>query len=97
MGSFFYDDQAAIRSGLDHVGFDYRGTPVTPGFERVRQPATAINIGLTLDNGQTAWGDIVSVPYSGAAGRDRIVIIASHRPLPYRLKRLIWSRSRMDN
>ncbi|MEL7188192.1 MAG: methylaspartate ammonia-lyase [Pseudomonadota bacterium] len=70
MGSFFYDDQAAIRSGLAHDGFDYVGAPVTPGFERVRQPARALSIGLVLDNGASVWGDMVSVQYSGAAGRD---------------------------
>ena len=70
MGAFFYDDQAAIRAGLDHDGFDYDGAPQTPGFTRVRQPAEALSIGLTLDNGTVCWGDMVSVQYSGAAGRD---------------------------
>ena len=49
MGAFFYDDQAAIRAGLDHDGFDYDGAPQTPGFTRVRQPAEALSIGLALD------------------------------------------------
>lgn len=70
MGAFFYDDQAAIRAGLNHDGFDYSGTPQTPGFTRVRQPATALSIGLVLDDGTLCWGDMVSVQYSGAAGRD---------------------------
>ena len=70
MGAFFYDDQAAIRAGVSHDGFDYLGTPQTPGFERVRQPATALSIGLLLDDGVICWGDMVSVQYSGAAGRD---------------------------
>ena len=69
-GAFFYDDQAAIRSGAQHDGFDYSGTPVTAGFERIRQPSTALSIGLVLDDGAIAWGDMVSVQYSGAAGRD---------------------------
>ena len=69
-GAFFYDDQAAIRSGLKQDGFDYIGKPVTDGFERIRQPSRALSIGLVLDNGSVAWGDMVSVQYSGAAGRD---------------------------
>lgn len=70
MGAFFYDDQAAIRSGASHDGFDYTGSPQTPGFDRVRQPSTALSIGLVLDDAPVAWGDMVSVQYSGAAGRD---------------------------
>jgi len=70
LGAFFYDDQAAIRSGLAQDGFDYVGAPKTPGFERVRQPARALSIGLVMDDGAVAWGDMVSVQYSGAAGRD---------------------------
>lgn len=70
MGAFYYDDQAAIRDGREHDGFDYAGAPLTSGFKRVRQPATALSIGLVLSNGGVAWGDMVSVQYSGAAGRD---------------------------
>lgn len=70
IGAFFYDDQTAIRGGLEHDGFDYRGGPVTPGFTRVRQPAQALSVGVLLDDGAVCWGDMVSVQYSGAAGRD---------------------------
>ena len=69
-GSFFYDDQAAIREGREHDGVAYLGTPVTPGFIQVLQPATALSIGLVLEDGAVIWGDMVSVQYSGAAGRD---------------------------
>lgn len=69
-GAFFYDDQAAIRGGLEHDGFAYRGSPVTRGFPSVRMPAAALSIGLLLDDGGVVWGDMVSVQYSGAAGRD---------------------------
>ena len=70
MGSFFYDDQAAIRAGAVHDGFSYIGKPITAGFETIRQPSRALSIGLVLDKGATVWGDMVSVQYSGAAGRD---------------------------
>lgn len=69
-GSFFYDDQAAIRAGVDHDGFCYMGTPVTPGFKTIRQPAVSLSIGLVLSDETIVWGDMMSVQYSGAAGRD---------------------------
>ncbi|OYY72698.1 MAG: methylaspartate ammonia-lyase [Sphingomonas sp. 28-63-12] len=70
MGGFFYDDQKAIRSGVDRDGFVYRGDPQTPGFENIRIPGAALGIGFMLSDGTTAWGDAVSVQYSGTAGRD---------------------------
>jgi len=69
-GGFFYDDQAAIRAGREQDGVAYLGDPVTPGFTSVRQPASAVGIGLVLEDGAVVWGDMVSVQYSGAAGRD---------------------------
>ena len=69
-GGFFYDDQAAIRAGRRQDGIAYIGDPLTPGFAMVREPATALGIGLVLDGGAVVWGDMVSVQYSGAAGRD---------------------------
>lgn len=70
LGSFYYDDQAAIRNGRALDGFTYAGAPVTQGFSQVRLPATALSIGLVLSDGQVAWGDMMSVQYSGAGGRD---------------------------
>ncbi|MEE4152618.1 MAG: methylaspartate ammonia-lyase [Erythrobacter sp.] len=69
-GGFFYDDQAAIRAGRAQNGIVYLGEPLTPGFAAVRQPAIALGIGLVLEDGAVVWGDMVSVQYSGAAGRD---------------------------
>ncbi len=69
-GAFFYDDQAAIRQGRTRDGAGYGGAPLTPGFAAVRVPAAALGIGLLLSTGAVAWGDMVSVQYSGAAGRD---------------------------
>lgn len=73
-GGFFYDDQAAIREGRARDGVVYVGDPVTPGFTAVRQPSTALGIGLVLDDGTVVWGDMVSVQYSGAAGRDPMFV-----------------------
>jgi len=69
-GAFFYDDQAAIRSGVEKDGFRYLGTPHTPGFANVRVPAGSLGIGLVLSDGTVVWGDMMSVQYAGAGGRD---------------------------
>jgi methylaspartate ammonia-lyase len=67
---FFAEDQAAIRAGAVHDGFDYVGSPLTPGFERIRQAGVAVSVMLVLDDGQVANGDCAAVQYSGAGGRD---------------------------
>ncbi|MGY4408247.1 methylaspartate ammonia-lyase [Bradyrhizobium sp. USDA 3315] len=69
-GSFFYDDQAAIRAGAAHDGFRYVGPPLTPGFSAIRTPARSLSIGLMLSDDVIVWGDMMSVQYSGAGGRD---------------------------
>ena len=71
-GGFFYDDQAAIREGREQDGVAYLGAPLTRGFTSVRQPATALSVGLVLQDNAVVWGDMVSVQYSGAAGRDPV-------------------------
>lgn len=71
-GAFYYDDQAAIRSGARLDGFTYVGDSVTPGFDSIRMPARALGIGLQLDDGAVVWGDMMSVQYAGAADRDRV-------------------------
>ncbi|MEE4206706.1 MAG: methylaspartate ammonia-lyase [Erythrobacter sp.] len=87
-GAFFYDDQAAIRAGRTMDGVAYLGEPLTPGFNRVREPSRALGIGLVLGDGAVVWGDMVSVQYSGAAGRDpvfdpaRIEAVCRERLLP---------------
>lgn len=73
-GGFFYDDQAAIREGREQDGVAYLGKPLTSGFASVRQPSTALSVGLALEDGAVVWGDMVSVQYSGAAGRDPLFV-----------------------
>ena len=67
---FFFDDQAAIRQGATHDGFDYQGFPVTEGFYKIRQPGESVSVILMLSDGDVAFGDCVAVQYSGAGGRD---------------------------
>jgi methylaspartate ammonia-lyase len=69
-GSFYYDDQSAIRSGVTKDGFVYQGAPETPGFDTIRQPARSLGIGLAVNGSEFAWGDMMAVQYSGAGGRD---------------------------
>ncbi|MER8996026.1 methylaspartate ammonia-lyase [Mesorhizobium sp. M0678] len=69
-GAFFYDDQDAIRSGAIQDGFIYVGAPKTPGFTVVRVPASSLSVGLVLADDKVVWGDMMSVQYSGAGGRD---------------------------
>lgn len=71
-GSFFYDDQAAIRAGVVTDGFRYVGTPRTTGFETIRMPARSVSLGLVLSDDAIVWGDMMSVQYSGTGGRDSL-------------------------
>jgi methylaspartate ammonia-lyase len=71
-GAFFYDDQAAIRAGARLDGSRYQGEPQTGGFAAVRVPAESLGIGLVLSDNTVVWGDMMSVQYSGASGRDML-------------------------
>lgn len=70
LGGFFFDDQEAIKAGAQRDGGTYRGTPVTPGYKSVREPAEAVSVMLVLSDGYIATGDCVSVQYSGVGGRE---------------------------
>jgi methylaspartate ammonia-lyase len=67
---FYVDDQAAILAGAGHDGFDYVGTPITPGFKSIREPGQSLSVMLILDSGEVAHGDCAVVQYSGVGGRD---------------------------
>jgi len=78
MGSFFFDDQAAIKGSLTHDGFLYKGNPQTTAFGRVRTPSEAVLVALILEDGQIALGDCCSVQYPGAGGRDPLFLADSY-------------------
>jgi len=80
-GAFYYDDQAAIAADAVHDGFTYGGTPLTAGFSAVRMPARSLGIGFALDDGSVAWGDMMTVQYSGAGGREPVFDPAAARAL----------------
>lgn len=81
VGAFFYDDQLAIRSDALASGFLYSGSPVTKGFSAIRMPAEAMSIGLVLDDSYVAWGDMMSVQYAGAGGREQVFSISKAKHL----------------
>lgn len=70
LSGFYVDDQAAILVGAEHDGFDYVGTPITPGFKSIREPGQSLSVMLILDSGEVAHGDCAVVQYSGVGGRD---------------------------
>jgi len=70
LGSYWYDDQRAIRDGATQDGLAFVGQPVTAGFEQIRMPARSTSIGLLLSDGYVAWGDMMTVQYSGAGSRE---------------------------
>lgn len=78
---FYFDDQQAIKSGVEHDGFTYLGEPVTPGFKAVRQRGESISVLLMLEDGQVASGDCAAVQYSGAGGRDPLFLAADFIPI----------------
>ena len=71
-GAFFYDDAQAIRAGATQNGLRYVGPPLTRGFSEVRMPAATLGVGLRLGDGFVAWGDMMTVQYSAAAGREPV-------------------------
>lgn len=70
VGSFFFDDQAAIKSGAARDGALYFGNAITPGYQSVREPSEAVSVMLVLSDGYIAVGDCASVQYSGVGGRE---------------------------
>lgn len=79
-GGFFYDDQVAIKKGLLHDGFLYKGSPRTAGFKNIRIPSESVSIILVLEDGQIAVGDCCAVQYSGIDGRDPLFIADEYVP-----------------
>lgn len=72
-GGFYVDDLQAVKAGRAVPdGMFLTGSPVTPGFTRIREPAEVLSILLLLSDRQVAQGDCVSVVYSGYGGRDPV-------------------------
>ena len=68
---YMHRDLLAIKSGKAKAnGSLYEGTPMSPGFTRIIEPATIISVMLVLEDGQVAFGDCADVILAGVAGRD---------------------------
>ena len=78
---FYFDDQRAIKGGAGHDGIFYVGAPVTEGFTSVRQAGESISVMIVLEDGQVAYGDCAAVQYSGAGGRDPLVLAEDFIPV----------------
>ncbi|MGB9857218.1 MAG: methylaspartate ammonia-lyase [Dictyoglomaceae bacterium] len=70
LSGFYFDDQRAIKAGAREDGFAYRGVPLTPGYETVRQKGESLSIIFILEDGDFAYGDCAAIQYSGAGGRE---------------------------
>src|SRR5499427_7220266 len=75
---FFNRDLAAVKAGARADGFAYPGKPLSPGFEKIVQPGTAISVMLLLDDGQVAFGDCTDLILTGVAGRDPLFKAEQH-------------------
>jgi methylaspartate ammonia-lyase len=67
---FYMDDKEAIREGAKEDGFIYRGTPMTKGFDTIRQPGEAVSVIFLMENGETVFGDCAVAQYAASAGRE---------------------------
>ncbi len=67
---FYMDDKAAIKAGAKMDGFVYKGKPLTPGFERIRQSGESVSVILMLEGGDIAFGDCAVAQYAASGGRE---------------------------
>lgn len=72
-GGWYVDDRPAFVAGAVAEHYLVRGTPVTPGFERIREPGQTVCVLVELDDGSLAVGEGGSVTYAGIAGRDPVL------------------------
>lgn len=78
---YLHLDLAAMRRGAFADGGVFEGEPVTPGFQKIAEPASILSLLLVLEDGQVATGDCADVIFAGAAGRDRIFHAEEHADL----------------
>ncbi len=76
-GGWYVDDRPAFAAGASVNHYLVTGQPLTPGFERVREPGEIISVLIQLSDGTVAVGEGGSVTYAGIAGRDPVFRAAS--------------------
>lgn len=73
VAGWYCDDKEALEKGC--VKSDYyllTGSPVTKGFNTVREVGTGVGVSIKLENQRVFYGDGTSVTYAGTAGRDQL-------------------------
>ncbi len=71
-GFYYAEDIAALQQTPTTESDRWSAPGVSPGFERVRELAQGVSLGLELEDGTVHWGDAISVSYSAKAGRDKV-------------------------
>ncbi len=66
---FYSDDKKAILHDAEPDGFLYKGSPMTEGFKRIREPGESISVIILLEDGQFAYGDCCEAQYPAGGGR----------------------------
>ncbi|NDE14487.1 hypothetical protein EBZ80_06105 [bacterium] len=94
-GSCWQEDIGAIRESYAAPGERWTIPASTPGMKFIRQPSRVVQIGLQMENGETAWGDCLSVSFAGKSGRDVSLEASSTRDLldPPRLLKILQESS----
>ncbi|RWD26439.1 MAG: hypothetical protein EOS34_32970 [Mesorhizobium sp.] len=59
-GTFFYDDQAAIRPSANRDRFIYVSELTSPRFTSIRVPASSVSVWPLLVDGTVVGGDMMS-------------------------------------
>jgi len=78
---FYSDDKKAIIHDAQPDGFLYKGTPLTKGFRRIREPGESILVIIMLDDGQFAYGDCCEAQYPAGGGRYPRFLADEHIPI----------------
>lgn len=83
------DDKQAIKAGAKSDGFVYKGEPVTPGFNSIRQPGVAVSVMFVLEDGKIVYGDCAVAQYAASGGRevpntaDALIKVIEKHVVPY--------------
>ncbi|MDY9920853.1 MAG: methylaspartate ammonia-lyase [Synergistota bacterium] len=86
---FYMDDKQAIKAGAKSDGFVYKGEPVTPGFNSIRQPGVAVSVMFVLEDGKIVYGDCAVAQYAASGGRevpntaDALINVIEKHVVPY--------------
>jgi len=59
-GAYYYEDIRALEKHSIPESERWESRAITPGFQRVREIAEGVSIGLKLEDGQVIWGDCVA-------------------------------------